>query len=43
MIISKVVCRFRPLNQKEINTGTGLCFDIPDNQTISMKTSQVHT
>ena len=41
MIIFKVVCRVRPLNQKEISTGAGLCFEIHDNQTISIKTSQV--
>ena len=41
MIILKVVCRVRPLNQKEISTNTGLCVDVPDNQTIAIKTSQV--
>ena len=35
----KVLCRFRPLNDKEKNISQDLCVDFYDNQTCSIKSS----
>lgn len=35
----KVLCRFRPLNDKEKNISQELCVDFLDNQTCSIKST----
>ena len=38
----RVVCRFRPLNQKEKNLSQNLCVDFLDNQSCSIKSSVLY-
>jgi hypothetical protein len=33
----KVVCRFRPLNEREKNLGTTVCHELLDDKTVQIK------
>ena len=37
----RVVCRFRPLNQKEIDLGMGAICTFEDNQSVALKVRRI--